>query len=134
MASIQTFLAQTRQKSTPITLTPDTYDACVHDISYDQRYKDEVVVITYHLSKDGKTFTFKERFVKNPRFQRTRDFFEYLYSNGIDDETSFIGCHEVLDIKWNFINSGKRELTIVNRKFIGDSAENEVSTEEGGDA
>lgn len=134
MASIQTFLAQSKQKTAKNTVSPATYDSFVEDVAIDDRYKDQVLVVTYKLKNGDNVYEFQERFVKNPRFQRTREFFDYLFSNGIDDEKEFVGCHEVLELKWNFTKSGKRELTIVNREFVGVTADDEVSNTKGGGA
>ena len=66
-----------------------------------------------------KSYTFKERFVINERFKRTREFCDYLNDHGIENAEDFVGCREELDLKWQFTNTGRKELTIDNRVFLG---------------
>ena len=37
----------------------------------------------------------------------------------IEDVEDYVGCREELDLKWNFSNTGRKELTVDNRVFLG---------------
>lgn len=129
MTSIQEFLAQSKTTSRKESIPPAIHPSKVKKVILDTRYKDDAIIITYELYSDKKTYQFEERFIKNKRFERTRKFFEYLADNGIINETDFVGCHEELDLRWNFTRTGKRELTIVNRTFIGFDDEDIASSD-----
>lgn len=115
--AMQDFLKNARKPSKKV-LYPGTYKATVTDITIDDRYRDTAIIVSYHLQKANSIFEFKERFIRNSRFPRTVDFYEYLEENNIENENDFIGCSETLELKWNFTSTGKRELTITSREFI----------------
>ena len=127
--AIQDFLTQSRQQRNP-SLTPGVYQSTVVNITEDARYKDTALIITYCLQKNNSFFEFSERFIKNSRFSRTVDFYEYLVENSIESEEAFIGCSETLELKWNFTTTGKRELTITSREFVSHPETNRKTTAE----
>lgn len=134
MSTIQNFLAQSKAKSRKSAINPGIYVSKVVSTEIDTRYKDNALVITYELETGNKTVNFKEYFILNNRFDRTTEFYKYLNSNGVLDEDDFVGCYEELDLRWDFTYTGKKELTIVKRKFLGFYNSNQGKTKEtGGD-
>lgn len=121
MASIQARLAQATAKSSKDQIPPAIYPSTVVKVECDDRYKDGAYIITYELLGKKKTYTHQECFVNNLRFERTRTFYQYLDDNGIEYVEDFVGCREEVDLRWNFSHTGKRELTITDRKFFGHS-------------
>ncbi len=119
MSTISNFLAKSKTKSRKSTINPGIYISKVASVELDTRYKDDALVITYELETGNKTNNYKERFILNNRFKRTVDFYKYLYNNGISNVDDFVGCYEEIDLRWDFTYTGKKELTIVNRKFLG---------------
>lgn len=118
MASIQEMLnnkVKTRKETTP----PGVYTSKVLNIKYDDRYSDGAYVITYELQGQNKTYAHTEYFINSFRFERTRKFYKYLNEHRIAEIDDFVGCIEELDLRWNFTNTGKRELKVHTRKFIG---------------
>ena len=119
MSSIQARLASTTANTRKDHIPPNIYPSTVVKVEYDTRYKDGAYILTYLLQGKSKTYTYEERFIDNTRFARTRKFYRYLAKNGIDEVEDFEGCHEEVDLRWDFTNTGKRELTIADRTFIG---------------
>lgn len=127
--AIQDFLTQSR-KQRKSSLIPGTYQSLVTNIAIDDSYKDTALIVYYRLQKNNSFFEFSERFIKNSRFSRTLDFYEYLLKNGIESEEEFIGCSENLELKWNFTSKGKRELTITDRNFVSFPKNDDETTAE----
>ena len=123
MASIQEFLAQSKSYAHKESIPPAVYTSKVKKVKIDNRYKDTAVVIIYELTGEDGEYRFEECFVKNSRYPRTRKFYKYLSKIGVTSEEDFVGCCEELDLRWDFTNTGKRELTIVERTFLGFDAE-----------
>ena len=108
MIPVQKMLSMSKQKNTTRreTAPPGVYDAKVVKVEFDNRYKDGAIIVTYELVGEKKSYTFKERFVINERFKRSREFSDYLDNLGIEDVEDYVGCREELDLKWNFSNTG----------------------------
>ena len=126
--AIQDFLKNSKPRKKA--LDPGTYKATVTDITIDDRYRDTAIIVSYHLQKANSIFEFKERFIRNSRFPRTVNFYEYLEENGIENEDDFIGCSETLELKWNFTSKGQRELTITSREFVSHPESDLESTDD----
>ena len=127
MTSIKKFSNTSKKTNKSTTIAPGTYNSTVVGVDFDDRYRDGAYVIKYEVDIGGKKAHHSEIFVDNPRFTRTRDFYNYLEDNGIDDIEEFKGCCEEIRIKWNFTNSGQRKLTIDSRKFLGFGAQSKAS-------
>ena len=119
MASIQDLLNQKKNGSRKETVHPGIYPSKVSKVEYDERYADGAYIITYELQGKNKQLNHQELFIDNIRFERTFEFYNYLMENGITCVEDFLGCSEELDLRWKFTNTGKRELTVNTRKFIG---------------
>lgn len=117
--SIQSFLAQSRTVSRKETAPPAVYTAKTIKVKFDTRYKDTAVVVSYELQGQHQTYEYEERFICNKRFKRTREFYDFLDAAGFVDEDEYVGSIVELDLRWNFTNAGKRELTTESRRLIG---------------
>jgi hypothetical protein len=127
--AIQEFLKNSRKPSRKV-LTPGTYTSTVTNVTIDDQYKDTALIVSYCLQKNNSVFEYKERFIRNSRFPRTVNFYEYLEENGIENEDDFIGCSETLELKWNFTSKGQRELTITSREFVSHPESDFESTDD----
>lgn len=134
--SIQGFLAKSNASKSKTSLTPGTYNAIIKNVSYDDRYVDGAIILTYEFYANGKKAQFTERIIDNPRFERTRAFGKQLSDNNFEDVEEIVGHQVKIVLKWNFLNNGKRELSIVDRVFLPDDIVSENTsqgnTEEGG--
>lgn len=129
MATIQNFFKNSKKTRKKV-LKPGIYISTVTNVTIDTNYIDTALIVSYRLQNSNSSFEFSERFIKNSRFSRTVDFYEYLVENGIESEEAFIGCSETLELKWNFTRTGKRELTITSREFVSHPETNRKTTAE----
>ena len=104
-------------------LKPGWYVLRQDKVKIDTDYIDPVYLFTYTLvNKAGVEFSFLERFVDDPRYERTVMFLEYLDSNGFEDVEDVIGHYEKVKIGWKF-KDGKKYPSIApdSRQFISEA-------------
>lgn len=103
------------------TLKAGSYVSEVLDVTFDDDYLAEsMVLIKYKLTdNNGKTYSYKERFLNNDFNQRTQKFVAYLEENGVKDMFSeFLGKREKVTVKKVPQENGKVFLNIVQREFV----------------
>ena len=78
--------------------------------------------ISYTLyNAAGDRFDHNELFY-NSETDRTLEFFEYLYNNGIRDVFDFEGCRETVEIGYT-VSGRKRFTGIISRHFVSKESE-----------
>lgn len=117
MSNLTAFISQKNKFKE--TIPPGEYQTKIVDVKIDDRYVKQALILTYDVFTSEKILKHSERFIKSNRFKRTRDFDKYLTENGINSEENLLGLREKLVFKWNFASSGKREISVVDRKFLG---------------
>ena len=128
MSTVQDLLNQSKPSTRTENIPPAVYPAEVIKVEFDTRYVDLALIITYRLQGEKKDFTYVDRYIMNVRFKRSRDFYRYLANNGIQNEKDYVDCREQLDLRWNYTRTGRKELTVYDRVFLG-SKENAGGTE-----
>ena len=119
MSSIQNLLSRNKPSTHTKSIPPAIYPAEVIKVEFDTRYVDTAVIITYRLKGETRDYTYVDRYIMNARFKRSRQFYRYLANNGIQNEDDYVGCHEQLDLRWDFSRTGRKELTVYDRVFLG---------------
>lgn len=110
---------QTKKTSIPT----GQFDSKVIKVANGKNYKEgEAILLTYELSRNGKTYEKTETFLNTDANARSKKFFDYLKKNGviIDTYDDFLGICEKLTLEKEVING--YTYTNVNpdkREFIG---------------
>lgn len=100
---------------------PGKYDSDLKEVKDNPDYETGVAVdIFYELTKDGKSYPFKETFIIGYYNERTEKFDQYLCDNGVDtsDLANLVGVKEKVTLKKVPTSSGAIFVNIVEREFM----------------
>lgn len=110
---------QTKKTSIPT----GQFDSKVIKVANGKNYREgEAILLTYELSRNGKTYEKTETFVNTDANPRSKQFFDYLRDNGVTIDTyeDFLGICEKLTLEKEVING--YTYTNINpdkREFVG---------------
>lgn len=110
-----------RKKTTSAALKYSEFKSVVVDVVEAEGFLPrKAFTIKYRLTKDGKTFTYKETFVDTGRDPRTAQFLAYLKAEGydIEDLNTIVGMQEELGL-YKEQEGPRVYLSIRTRKWIG---------------
>lgn len=99
------------------------FDSKIVKVANGKNYKEgEAILLTYELTRNGKTYTKSETFVNSDANTRSKQFFDYLERNGvvITSYADFLGICEKLTLEKEVIDG--YTYTNINpdkRQFIG---------------
>lgn len=110
---------QTKKTSIPT----GQVDSKVIKVANGKNYKEgEAILLTYELSRNGKTYEKTETFLNTDANARSKKFFDYLRENGVSIDTyeDFLGICEKLTLEKEVVNG----YTYINinpdkREFVG---------------
>lgn len=83
------------------------FDSKIVNVADGKNYRSgEAILLTYELTRNGKTYEKSETFVNSDANPRSKQFFDYLKANGviIDTYEDFLGICEKLTLEKEVIN------------------------------
>ena len=102
------------------------FDSKIVKVANGKNYKEgEAILLTYELSRNGKTYEKTETFVNTDANPRSKQFFDYLRDNGVTIDTyeDFLGICEKLTLEKEVINGYTYTNTNPDkREFMGKGA------------
>ena len=99
------------------------FDSKIVKVSNGKNYKEgKTILLTYELTRNGKTYEKSETFVNSDANPRSKQFFDYLESNGIviTNYKDFLGICEKLTLEKEVINGYTyTNINLDKREFVG---------------
>lgn len=99
------------------------FDSRVIKVANGKNYREgDAILLTYELTRNGKTYEKTETFVNSDANERSLKFFKYLKKNGIIIENygDFLGICEKLTLEKEVINGYTyTNINLDKREFIG---------------